>query len=133
MVRRWARDSSAPTPTRPSASGTCRASSTATREPTEFGWVTSDPDDPGARWRFEAASIAGATRLRYSVILGPGPSGITAAIESMPDKEPRILARRIDEHRANMTKVIEGIKTAAEADAAAEADRSAGATRPPLS
>ena len=89
------------------------------REPNEFGWVTSDPDNPGARWRFEAASIAGATRLRYSVVLGPGPSGITAAIESMPDKEPRILARRIGEHRANMTKVVEGIKAAAEADARA--------------
>ncbi len=87
------------------------------QEPTEFGWVTSDPDNPGAQWRFDAATIAGAVRLRFSVILGPGPSGITAAIESMPDKEPRILSRRIDEHRANMTKVIEGIKAAAEAEA----------------
>jgi nitroreductase len=101
-------------------------------EPTEFGWVTSDPENPGARWRFEAASIAGATRLRHAVVLGPGPSGITAAIESMPDKEPRILARRIDEHRANMTKVVEGIKAAAEA-ATADAGSSEGATPPPLS
>ena len=88
-------------------------------EPKEFGWVTSDPDNPGARWRFEAASIAGATRLRYSVIIGPGPSGINRAIVAMPDKEPRILARRVDEHRSNMTRVIEGIKAAAEADARA--------------
>ena len=101
-------------------------------EPTEFGWVTSDPENPGARWRFEAASIAGATRLRFAVVLGPGPSGITAAIESMPDKEPRILARRIDEHRANMTKVVEGIKAAAEV-ATADAGSSEGATPPPLS
>jgi nitroreductase len=92
-------------------------------EPNEFGWVTSDPGNPGARWRFEAASIAGATRLRYSVILGPGPSGISAAIDAMPDKEPRILARRIDEHRANMTKVIEGIRAAAEADASGSGSR----------
>ncbi|MDH4145364.1 MAG: SRPBCC family protein, partial [Acidimicrobiia bacterium] len=82
-----------------------------------FGWVTSDPDNPGARWSFELAAIAGATRLRYRVVLGPGPSGITGAIERMPDKEPRILARRIDEHRANMARVVEGIKAAAEADA----------------
>ena len=80
----------------------------------EFGWVTSDADNPGARWRFELASIAGATRLRYSVILGPGPSGITAAIEAMPDKEPRILANRMSEHRANMQRVVDGIKAAAE-------------------
>ncbi len=99
----------------------------------QFGWVTSDPDNPGAQWRFEASSIAGATRLRYSVILGPGPSGITAAIESMPDKEPRILARRIDEHRANMTRVIEGIKAAAEADIEGSEAGGGGGTRPPLS
>jgi nitroreductase len=80
----------------------------------EFGWVTSDPHNPGAQWRFELATIAGATRLRYSVVLGPGPSGITAAIERMPDKEPRILARRLAEHRANMQRVVDGIKNAAE-------------------
>jgi nitroreductase len=82
----------------------------------EFGWVTSDPDNPGARWWFELASIAGATRLRYSVILGPGPSGINAAIASMPDKEPRIIHRRIEEHRANMQRVVEGIKAALDDD-----------------
>lgn len=103
-------------------------------EPKEFGWVTSDPDNPGARWRFEASSIAGATRLRYSVILGPGPSGTTAAIESMPDKEPRILRRRINELRANMGLVVDGIKAAAEADAAAaKAASPEPTTRPPLS
>ena len=81
---------------------------------TAFGWCTSDPDNPGARWRFELESIAGAVRLRYRVLLGPGPSGISAAIESMPDKEPRILQRRIDEHRANMQAVVDGIKELAE-------------------
>lgn len=82
------------------------------KEHHEFGWVTSDPDTPGARWCFELARIAGATRLRYSVILGPGPSGISRAIASMPEKEPRILRRRISEHRANMQAVIDGVKEA---------------------
>lgn len=81
-------------------------------EGSEFGWVTSDPDNPGAQWCFEMASIAGAVRLRYSVIIGPGPSGISAAIASMPDKEPRILHRRVEEHRANMQAVVDGIKAA---------------------
>lgn len=79
-----------------------------------FGWCTADRDNPGARWRFELERIAGAIRLRYRVLLGPGPSGISAAIEAMPDKEPRILSRRIDEHRANMQAVADGIKAAAE-------------------
>jgi len=78
----------------------------------EFGWVTSDPDHPGARWCFQLASIAGATRLRYSLIVGPGPSGISAVIASMPDREPRILFRRIEEHRANMQRVVDGVKAA---------------------
>ena len=79
-----------------------------------FGWCTSDKDNPGARWRFELESIAGAIRLRYRVVLGPGPSGTSAAVESMPDKEPRIIQRRINEIAANMTAVIEGIKDLAE-------------------
>ncbi|MGI9615251.1 MAG: nitroreductase family protein, partial [Acidimicrobiales bacterium] len=75
-----------------------------------FGWVTSDPDNPGAQWRFELQQIAGATRLRYRVIIGPGPSGTTAAIERMPDKEARIIARRVGELRNNMQAVVDAIK-----------------------
>lgn len=76
----------------------------------EFGWVTSDPENPGAQWCFEVASIAGSVRLRYSLTLGPGPSGISAAIENMPDREPDILRRRVGEHRANMQRVLDGVK-----------------------
>jgi hypothetical protein len=79
-----------------------------------FGWRTADATNPGARWRFELEPIAGATRLRFLVTLGPGPSGITAAIAHQPDKEARIIHRRLNEHRANMTRVIEGIKAASE-------------------
>jgi nitroreductase len=85
----------------------------------EFGWVTSDPQNPGARWRFELSSIAGATPLRYTLLIGPGPSGISAAIDAMPDKEPRILAKRIREHRANMQLVVEAIAAAATSEAPA--------------
>ena len=47
--------------------------------------------------------------------LGPGPSGITKVIEAMPDKESRILYRRLAEHQANMTATLAGIKELAEA------------------
>ncbi|MYB28126.1 MAG: hypothetical protein F4X38_03205 [Acidimicrobiaceae bacterium] len=76
-----------------------------------FGWCTSDIDNPGARWRFELEPIIGGTRLRFRGILGPGPSGLDSIIESRPDLEPRIIARRIGEHRANMQRVVDGIKT----------------------
>jgi len=80
------------------------------KENAQFGWVTSDPNNPGAQWCFELASIAGATRLRYSLVLGPGPSGISRAIEAMPEKEPKILQRRVTEHRGNMQQVVDAIR-----------------------
>lgn len=99
-----------------------------------FGWVTTDPDHPGARWWFDTTPIAGATRLRYSVVLGPGPSGLTAAIEQMPDKEARIIARRIEGLHQNMTNVVNGIKAAAEEAASARrSSRPAPNSAPPLS
>jgi len=80
----------------------------------EFGWCVVSVENPGARWRFELSSIAGATRLRFHVGLGPGPSGLTPAIEAMPEKEPRIIFRRLEEHRTNMQKTVDGIKHLAE-------------------
>jgi hypothetical protein len=53
-------------------------------------------------------------QLRYSMSIGPGPSGISLAIEAMPELESRILRRRILEHHANMTRTVEGIKSMAE-------------------
>lgn len=82
-----------------------------------FGWATQDPERPGARWRFDLEPIEGGTRLRYSMSMGPGPSGISVAIESMPDKEPRILHRRVGEHHANMARTVDGIRELAEARA----------------
>ncbi len=80
----------------------------------EFGWVTSDPDRPGAQWWFTLMPTPTGTRLGYHLRLGPGPSGLTPAIERMPDKEPRILERRVHEHGPNMVRVVEAIRTASE-------------------
>ncbi len=84
-----------------------------------FGWATGDSDDTaGARWRYEIDHLHGQrSRLRHTVRLGPGPSGLTAAVEAMPDKEPRIISRRQSEHLANMKRCIEGIKALAEGSA----------------
>jgi hypothetical protein len=79
-----------------------------------FGWATVDAANPGSRWCFELEPTGSGTRLRYSLSLGPGPSGITMAIEAMPDKEPRILLRRIGEHHANMLRTVHGIAALAE-------------------
>ena len=83
-------------------------------EPRSFGWCTSDPDDPGARWRFDLEPLGGQTRLRFTYRLGPGPSGTTAALTANPGKEARVLHRRMGEVRANMQRTVEGIKQLAE-------------------
>lgn len=80
-----------------------------------FSWHVGDPDAPGARWSFELEPlVGGTTRLRFSVGLGPGPSGLTAAINADPEAEADIVARRCTWHRRNMTATIQGIKSLAE-------------------
>ncbi len=80
-----------------------------------FGWRTSDPGNPGARWRFDLHARPGGTRLRYSYTLGPGRSGTTMALEKNPGKEAKVLRRRLDEVRANMVRTVEAVKQQAEA------------------
>ena len=80
-----------------------------------FSWCVGDPAAPGARWSFELEPlVGGTTRLRFSVGLGPGPSGLTAAIEADPSVEADIVARRCTWHRRNMTATVAGIKSLAE-------------------
>jgi len=82
-----------------------------------LGWAVGDPDQPSALWRFTLAAGADGTgtRLTQWMQIGPGPSGISAAIEAMPDKESRILQRRLGEHSANMAATLAGITEVAEA------------------
>ena len=82
-----------------------------------FGWAVGDPDDPSAVWRFELTPEGDGTRLRYWARMGPGPSGMTAVIEQMPDKEEAIIARRLQEWEKNMAATINGIKRMAEEEA----------------
>jgi hypothetical protein len=84
------------------------------RREREFGWVVGDPAHPSAAWRFTLEPADGGTLLRQWMRMGPAPSGLTSAIEARPDKEERIVARRLDEHRANMQATVDGIKRLAE-------------------
>ena len=80
-----------------------------------FAWTVGDIDDPSSEWRFTLAPEAGGTRLTQWMRMGPARSGINLAIDAMPDKESRILRRRLAEHRANMEATLHGIKDLAEA------------------
>lgn len=77
-------------------------------------YAVTDPDRPSATWRFRLEPTDEGTRLSQWVRLGPGPSGLTPAIERAPDKEERIVAARLRELRRNMQATLEGIKALAE-------------------
>lgn len=79
-----------------------------------FGWVSVDLDNPGARWRFDLEPDGDGTLLTFTAVLGPGPSGTTMAIDAMPDREEKIILRRIAEVHANMKRTVEGVKARAE-------------------
>jgi hypothetical protein len=79
-----------------------------------FEYAVGDATNPSASWRFSLAPEGTGTRLEQWMRMGPAPSGLSPAIEAMPDKEERIVARRLDEHRFNMIATLEGIKAIAE-------------------
>ena len=80
-----------------------------------FGCAVGDPVDPSAQWRFTLEPDGAGTRLTQWMRMGPARSGINPAIDAMPDKESRILQRRLAEHRANMERTLDGIRALAEA------------------
>ncbi len=79
-----------------------------------FEWTVGDVEYKAARWRFDLAPADTGSTLRFSAEMGPAPSGLTPAIERMPDREEEIVARRLSEWTANMRRTIEGIKDLAE-------------------
>lgn len=80
-----------------------------------FGWAVENPDDPVAVWRFDLEASADGTHLVYTAQLGPGPSAITRLIEQHPDKEEKIIGRRLAEWKDNMEATVAGVKELAEA------------------
>jgi uncharacterized protein YndB with AHSA1/START domain len=90
-------------------------------EPRTFAWAVQDPERPSATWRFSLEAADGGTRLTQWVRLGPGRSGLSVAIDRMPEKEPQIVFVRMREFETNMTATIAAIKNRVEA-ARARAD-----------
>lgn len=82
-----------------------------------FGWAVNDPDQPTASWRFSLRPDDGGTRLVQWVRMGPAPSGLSLAIERMPEKEQKIVFVRLREFEQGMTATLSGIKQLAEGSA----------------
>jgi uncharacterized protein YndB with AHSA1/START domain len=80
-----------------------------------FGWAVGDPASPSALWRFRLESKDGGTELSEWMQMGPGRSGLSFAIDQMPDKEQKIVFVRMREFERNITVTLEQIKALAEA------------------
>ena len=80
-----------------------------------FAWAVQDPDTPSATWRFTLAESHGGTLLRQWMQLGPARSGLSLAIDAMPDKEQKIVFVRMREFETAMTGTLAAIKQRAEA------------------
>jgi hypothetical protein len=80
-----------------------------------FAWAVGDPGRPSAIWRFRLEPRDGGTELSQWVQLGPGRSGLSLAIDQMPDKEQKIVFVRLREFERNITATLAHIKKLAEA------------------
>jgi len=80
-----------------------------------FAWAVADPENPSATWRFTLQESGGGTVLRQWMRMGPARSGLSLAIDAMPDKEDKIVFVRMREFETAMTGTVAAIKQRAEA------------------
>ncbi|MEO3936464.1 SRPBCC family protein [Dermatophilaceae bacterium Soc4.6] len=79
--------------------------------PRRWVWqVCGSDDDPVATWAFEVEPARDGVLVRQWARMGPGPSGLTPAIRASPEKEARIVARRLEQWRTSMTANLEGLR-----------------------
>ncbi len=79
-----------------------------------FQWDVGPVESPAASWGYELTTTDSGTQVRGWGRLGPGWSNLVAAIEKWPDKEERIIARRLDEFASGIEATLTGIKAKAE-------------------
>jgi uncharacterized protein YndB with AHSA1/START domain len=79
-----------------------------------FAWAVDDPKNPTAIWRFRLEPKDGGTELSQWMQMGPGRSGLSLAIDRMPEKEQKIVFVRMREFEKNMQFTLEQIKRLAQ-------------------
>jgi uncharacterized membrane protein len=82
--------------------------------PRVLAWAVEDPANPTAIWRFRLEPKDGGTELSQWMQMGPARSGLSFAIDRMPDKEQKIVFVRMREFEQNMASTLGHIKRLAE-------------------
>jgi len=80
-----------------------------------LAWSVADLENPAGRWRFDLEPQGDETLVRQYYGIGPGRSGLSAAIEKFPDREEDIVANRLEFQEGCMRANLEGLKARAEA------------------
>jgi uncharacterized protein YndB with AHSA1/START domain len=83
-------------------------------EPHRFAWAVGDPGHPWATWRFTLRPQWPGTVLEQWAQLGPARSGLSQAIDAMPDKEQKIVFVRLREFETGFKHNLAAIKDLAE-------------------
>ena len=92
---------------------TTRSTIVAFDPPTQLAWAVGDPDNRAATWRFLLTGHHDVTQLRYRVVIGPGPSGVTMLIARDPNRRGYVIAK-LKQFHDNMIRTVCGIKALAE-------------------
>jgi hypothetical protein len=74
-------------------------------------WNVLGPDGVSATWAYEVEPARDGAIVRQWARMGPGPSGLSAGIAAQPDKEGRIIARRLAEWQQNMQANLDWIRS----------------------
>jgi hypothetical protein len=77
-------------------------------------WNVIGPRGVGATWGFEVDPASDGVLIRQWGRMGPGPSGLTFGIAAQPDKEARIVARRLSEWQQSMQANVDWIRSQVE-------------------
>jgi polyketide cyclase/dehydrase/lipid transport protein len=82
----------------------------------ERRWVYNviGPEGISATWAFEVEPASDGVLVRQWGRMGPGPSGLTPAIVAQPEKEARIITRRLAEWETNMQANLDWVRSQAE-------------------
>lgn len=77
-------------------------------------WNVLGADAPVATWGFEVELASDGVLIRQWARMGPGPSGLSIGIAAQPDKEARIVTRRLADWQTNMAANLDLIRSAVE-------------------
>lgn len=82
-----------------------------------FAWAVGSPEYPSSIWRFTLRPEGSGTVLEQWTQMGPARSGLSYAIDAMPDKEQKIVFVRLREFESGMEANLAAIKTLMEQEA----------------